>query len=624
MSPSATEKSDDIEYVPSSTKNEEYIPSATEKSDDIQYIPSSTKNEEYIPSATEKSDDIQYIPSSTKNEEYIPSTTEKSDDIQYIPSSTKNEKYIPSTTEKSDDIQYIPSSTKNEKYIPSRTNKMDVECVPTESNKSDDVEYIPSSTCKKEEEYVPSATKRSDDLEYTPSSRNEVETEYVPFSTQKVDEKIEYVPSQYAENRRKLEYVPSRTQEMEDMEYVPSSTSSEIDSKLEYVPSSTEKSDPIEYVPTNSSELVRSEDVYVPSITSPLEEYVPVANPSSSVIVPPEYTPTKTEEYTPIPMEVEYVPTGIRNSLDYTPTPTSTEHISNEQTGVIVNTITSTNNDTDRIESADKGEGNSDIKTNGKIPKESVEELTAERNMNGGVSGAGNGTSSDLVEVEEVDDYLLYLEEILKHIHQKFYATFDQIKKESQGEHRTIPDLKHIIPNMRSVVLSGCHLVFSGVVPSKMKLEENKAYSVARALGAEVSDRITLATTHLVAVRIGTAKVNEAKRRKDILIVTLDWLWMCAERWERVDERLFPVVSTQSSSSRTPPAHCASPPHPPPSPPQQQQFSDSINPLMALSSEDLANMDREVEDIFNETDDDDDDKMMRILRIPKGRKLASE
>ena len=49
--------------------------------------------------------------------------------------------------------------------------------------------------------------------------------------------------------------------------------------------------------------------------------------------------------------------------------------------------------------------------------------------------------------------------------------------------------------------------------------------------------------THLIAARLGTAKVNEARRLKSpgIKIVTPDWLWCCAERWEHIDERLFPL-----------------------------------------------------------------------------------
>lgn len=54
---------------------------------------------------------------------------------------------------------------------------------------------------------------------------------------------------------------------------------------------------------------------------------------------------------------------------------------------------------------------------------------------------------------------------------------------------------------------------------------------------------LTEKTTHLVAIRKGTAKANAAKKNPNIKIVNPDWLWSCAERWEHVDERLFPLTS---------------------------------------------------------------------------------
>ena len=41
--------------------------------------------------------------------------------------------------------------------------------------------------------------------------------------------------------------------------------------------------------------------------------------------------------------------------------------------------------------------------------------------------------------------------------------------------------------------------------------------------------------------------------------MTPDWLWSCAERWERVEERLYPLNSDIAVIRRKPPAHCTSP-----------------------------------------------------------------
>lgn len=66
-----------------------------------------------------------------------------------------------------------------------------------------------------------------------------------------------------------------------------------------------------------------------------------------------------------------------------------------------------------------------------------------------------------------------------------------------------IPDLKSIIPEVKSEVLAGTSLVFSGLVPTHQRLETSRAYQVARSLGAEVTQDYSDKTTHLVAVRAG-------------------------------------------------------------------------------------------------------------------------
>lgn len=217
----------------------------------------------------------------------------------------------------------------------------------------------------------------------------------------------------------------------------------------------------------------------------------------------------------------------------------------------------------------------------------------------------------DLVEIEDPDDYLLYLEDILKMVHKRFYEEYDKL------EAGTVPDLKVIIPAVRSEILKGCRLVFSGLVPTHIKLEQSKAYQVARSLGAIVTQDIDDDSTHLVAVRPGTAKVNAGRRKKHVRIVTPDWLWACAERWERIEEGIFPL-SSKGSKNRHPPPHCSSPEHVPNYPIHEQptarkrtpsgRFMDTINPLMSFSSDDIADMDKEVEDILDdETDDSDND-----------------
>ncbi|CAH0590155.1 unnamed protein product [Chrysodeixis includens] len=217
-------------------------------------------------------------------------------------------------------------------------------------------------------------------------------------------------------------------------------------------------------------------------------------------------------------------------------------------------------------------------------------------------------TSDGQIEVEDPDDYLIYLDDILKRIHKHFYEHYDKMGKNQ------IPDLKTIIPEVKCEVLAGTSLVFSGLVPTHQRLETSRAYQVAKSLGAEVTQDYTNKTTHLVAVRAGTAKVNASKKMSEgkankLHVVTPDWLWTCAERWERVDERLYPLQRGGQSRWRRPPAHCSSPP--PAAAPRRRtpsgRFMDTINPLLSFSSDDIADMDREVEDIFNESDESSSD-----------------
>lgn len=243
------------------------------------------------------------------------------------------------------------------------------------------------------------------------------------------------------------------------------------------------------------------------------------------------------------------------------------------------------------------------------------------------------------ITIEETDDYLLYLEEILKTIHAEFFKRFEDSK--------IIPDLKVVVPKTRTNVLEGVSMVFSGIVPNRIKLEKSQAYKIARSLGAKVTQNIESDTTHLVALRAGTAKVLAAYKRKNLKLVTPEWLWTCAERWEKVDERMFPLKNAKpNTESRHPPAHCRSPDHPEPLPMPYQiinkannsqvgGFLYSINPLMSLSSEDIETMEGEVEDMFKESDgeaegaddafrlNDDDDKSMEFT-VNKKRKLDEE
>ncbi|KAL0279337.1 UNVERIFIED_CONTAM: hypothetical protein PYX00_000923 [Menopon gallinae] len=221
--------------------------------------------------------------------------------------------------------------------------------------------------------------------------------------------------------------------------------------------------------------------------------------------------------------------------------------------------------------------------------------------------------AEDLIEVVDPDDYLTHLEDILKCIHKAYYEEYDVLKDKDSG----IPDLKVIIPKVKQTVLQGCNLVFSGMIPSHKQLQQSRAYMVAVSLGATVSQDVSASCTHLVAARPGTAKVISSRRYKGIHLVTPLWLWHCAERWKRVDEKLYPL-GRGVVMHRHPPAHCGSPERNICEETDQYapalrnrtpsgRFIDTINPLLTFSSEDRKIMDQEVDDLCRDEDDDDDE-----------------
>ena len=175
----------------------------------------------------------------------------------------------------------------------------------------------------------------------------------------------------------------------------------------------------------------------------------------------------------------------------------------------------------------------------------------------------------------DLDDYLFYLEEILERIHSSFYSTIDAIKSKGGLSRQdpeitrfctpgtVSPDTRTIIPSLRQEVLSGTNIVFTGVVPTNVPLKNSTIYRTAVSLGANVTDSIVsnpsssieepCCTTHLVAARLGTEKAYRASKLRDVKLVAVDWLWCCAQRWEWVDERLFPVTNgSQDNRMGTP------------------------------------------------------------------------
>ena len=272
-----------------------------------------------------------------------------------------------------------------------------------------------------------------------------------------------------------------------------------------------------------------------------------------------------------------------------------------------------------------------------------------------------------IVEWEDEDDYLHYLEDVLIKVHKAFFEFYDQLQTKDDEAKKEIPDLKTVIPYMRRKVLKGAHIVFSGVYPTNQPPQRSRAYRIAKSLGADI--QVTFvgpgsenSTTHVVAAKAGTVKVNMATKSKSVHVVTPQWLWSCNDRWEWVDERVFPLTDkTQSrnacdspdvakvkrkknqegsnkDSSQGTDSGCdadisgistKSEDSKPSSSKEiaDRRFSETYNPLYTFSREEIKNMDKEVEDIFDEASDSDTDseseKQLREIVLGQKRRDSS-
>ncbi|XP_063041823.1 RNA polymerase II subunit A C-terminal domain phosphatase isoform X2 [Engraulis encrasicolus] len=196
----------------------------------------------------------------------------------------------------------------------------------------------------------------------------------------------------------------------------------------------------------------------------------------------------------------------------------------------------------------------------------------------------------DEEEDRDHDDHLIYLEEVLRRVHGEYYSRYDAYLSHNgagaagsaasaaaAASDAEQPDMRKIVPELKGRVLAGTTVVFSGLYPTNYPMERTREFYHARALGARIARSLVLtpkepdSTTHLIAARAGTDKVRQALRCKHLHVVNPDWLWGCLERWEKVQEQLYPIKEDYSKGARSSsPAFFPDPPFSPPlhGPPQ--------------------------------------------------------
>nr|XP_020017768.1 RNA polymerase II subunit A C-terminal domain phosphatase-like [Castor canadensis] len=151
------------------------------------------------------------------------------------------------------------------------------------------------------------------------------------------------------------------------------------------------------------------------------------------------------------------------------------------------------------------------------------------------------------------DDHLIHLEEILVRVHTDYYTKYDRYLNKELEE---APDIRKIVPELKSKVLADVAVIFSGLHPTNFPVEKTREHYHATALGAKVLTQLVLSpdapdrATHLIAARAGTEKVRQAQECRHLHVVSPDWLWSCLERWDKVEEQLFPLTDDDARAHR--------------------------------------------------------------------------
>ncbi|GIZ48312.1 hypothetical protein CKM354_001137900 [Cercospora kikuchii] len=159
------------------------------------------------------------------------------------------------------------------------------------------------------------------------------------------------------------------------------------------------------------------------------------------------------------------------------------------------------------------------------------------------------------------DNELVYLEQSLRNIHTTYYDEYDKQSRGAKGDRvaelrpghskkrsfddlNNIPDAAVLMDGIKAMVLAGCHIVFSGVVPLGIDPLTHDAALWAKTFGATVSVNITKKTTHVIASPDRrTAKVRQAAKKPRIAIVSQHWLHACFAQWKNVDVNPYRIHS---------------------------------------------------------------------------------
>ena len=176
--------------------------------------------------------------------------------------------------------------------------------------------------------------------------------------------------------------------------------------------------------------------------------------------------------------------------------------------------------------------------------------------------------------LQDHDRELYQLETSLRKVHTEFFTIYNCQLANAQGgrlgqlrggqkrkasgptdksDLDLVPDIKTILPAVKTKALAGVVIVFSGVVPLGLDIGTTDIAILAQSFGARIEDNVNRNTTHVVAARNRTLKVRKALKRGRgrIKIVNPQWLTDSINGWEKKDETSYLLDIEEGRSGPT-------------------------------------------------------------------------
>ncbi|KAG0273234.1 Carboxy-terminal domain (CTD) phosphatase [Linnemannia exigua] len=220
--------------------------------------------------------------------------------------------------------------------------------------------------------------------------------------------------------------------------------------------------------------------------------------------------------------------------------------------------------------------------------------------------------------MDDNDNELKHILQILETIHERFYDDRENYKAKNT---RRQPDVKDIIKDMKRNVLKGVNVVFSSVIPLGQPPQRADIWRQAESFGANCWTDLSSRVTHVVAAKAGTAKVGEARRRKNVKIVRPEWLYHSIGKWQRQNEADYVLPELANKS----PPISTTPPHNPEDEridggvegnesEDQGGISEGMNNVEPVKIEGWDDMAKELEEELGDLDDTDFESDTRVFR----------